>query len=259
MIHVLFCSSAAGTLRQVLSARGKRERVVDLTEWLDWGPIALNDFEEREAWLDHHIPWGDGRWDWIASGPQKFQSKIEKDPDRLIWIAPRSASEQCGLYWYLDRFGGDGASMIVADYPLPGAWRGQSPFALGELRDEEIGALLDQANRELWNPSRFPQSRWRNLCEEASLLRIVEQGTIKSAPAELFDSHLLARCPQTWQKLYRVVGETMVSLWDEGHRVDSTFLTWRLRVLAGQGKIVTTGEIIAFPQPDEILIRSAEQ
>lgn len=156
MIHVLFSSSAAGTLRQLLHSRGIGERVVDLSDDLDWGPVAFDDFEAREAWFNRNIPWKDGSWDWIADAPHNFQYKVERDPERLIWIAPRSASEQCGLHWYLDHFGGHDGSMIVADYPLPGAWRGKPPFTLGELRTLEMGHCFTApiANREILNDFR---------------------------------------------------------------------------------------------------------
>jgi hypothetical protein len=98
MIHVLFSSSAAGTLRVLLRARGVKHRVVDLTETLDWGPISTGSFEDRETWLDRHAPSAIGGWDWIADHVDEFRERVAADTERLIWIAPRSATEQSGLY-----------------------------------------------------------------------------------------------------------------------------------------------------------------
>ena len=127
MLHVVFNSSGAGSLREALWAQGLRQRVVDLTDNLDWGPIATNSFDDRQAWLDSNIPLQEMGWDWIANGAREFEAKVRSDPDRLIWIAPQSASELSALYWYLDLIGGDGARMIVVDYPLQDAWCGMPP------------------------------------------------------------------------------------------------------------------------------------
>jgi hypothetical protein len=126
VIHVLFSSSAAGTLRQVLAERGQRERIVDISDDLDWGPIASANFADREKWFDHHIPNDFGGWDWFSESMDRFNDNVSADPDRLIWIAPHSASEQSGLYWYLENFGGADCEMIIADYPLSEAWKGRT-------------------------------------------------------------------------------------------------------------------------------------
>lgn len=247
MIHILFSSSAAGTLRQVLAARGRRERVIDVNSDLDWGPIAKDGLSGRANWLNRNAPWDEGDWDWIDGSVRKFKSLVESDSDRLIWIAPRSASEQCGLYWYLDQFPDDTASMIAADYPLFDGWRGLPPLSLGELGTDQIGSLLDSAERKAIDSRRFSESRWSELVEERSMLRIVDDGVLKSVSENSFDNFILARCSGDWRKLFRVIGETM-GYACEFHRLDSVFLSWRLRVLAAQGAIQTTGEITAFPQ-----------
>jgi hypothetical protein len=261
MLHVVFSSSGAGSLRQALSAQGLRQRVVDLTDNLDWGPIVTNSFDERRTWLDKNIPLQGMAWDWIGDSAREFEVKIRSDPDRLIWIAPQSASELCGLHWYLDLIGGDGATMIVVDYPLQDAWRGSPPRGLGELNADRFLGLLNDAERQPWNPVRFPEGRWKELRAEASLLRIVNGGPIKSVREDYFDEQLLAKCSNKWQKCYRVIGDTMVSLWEQNHHHDDLFLCWRLRVLAEQKQIVSNREIVghAFSRSDPLLIRLGPQ
>ena len=217
--------------------------MVDLTEWLDWGPIATGNFQDRANWLDRNVPDGIAAWDWIPDAVARFQEGVATDPDRLIWIAPLSAQEQAGLYWYFDQFGGTGARIIVADHPLPGAWQNQPPFSLGELGEEQMAELLDECSISPWDPARFPADHWRILMADGALLRVVDEGKLRSAPADHFDHLLLAHCSSAWVKWYRVVGGAMGDGWEAGHRVDSSFLFWRLRELIEQGEVACDGRL----------------
>ena len=255
MLHVTFSSSAAGMLRQVLGDRRDRAKVIDLNDDLDWGPIAVESLDERGAWFDHNSPLGFrdrddagllpefAKWDWLASGELRFRNAVSADPDRIIWIAPNSAAEQAGLYWYLDQFGGVGTKMIIADYPLRGAWEGEIPPRLGALDEAQITELLDESPRIFWDASRFPADRWRQLITENALLRVLKDGDLQSVPEDFFDHHLLARCPENWTKSHRVIADAMIASWDDGRDPNVYLLTWRLRDLIGRGQIDCDGEL----------------
>ena len=242
MIHVLFSSSAAGTLRALLRTRGSEDRVVDLVDTLDWGPISTGSCEDRADWLNRHVPNGPWGWDWIADDVDEFRKSVANDPERLIWIAPRSAAEQCGLYWYLTQFGGADARMIVADYPLDG-WRGEAPDGLGVLSEEAIAELLDGCPHLPVDPVRFPADRWKTLVDENALIRIMDGGALRSAPDDFFDELLLARCPSEWTNWPRVIGYTMADSLDFGYHPCDRLLLWRLRELVQREQIVCYGEL----------------
>lgn len=239
MIHVLFSSSGAGTLRVLLRASGLKQRVVDLCESFDWGPISTGSFEDRETWLDRHVPNDFAGLGWITDEADEFRDKVATAPDRVIWMAPRSATEQSGLYWYLAQFGGVNARMIVADYPLRGAWRGEAPTGLGGLQPEAIAELLDECPRLPVDPSRFPEDRWKTLVDENALIRIVDDGVLRSAPEDYFDKFLLACCPSEWTSWRRVIGDC----WDCDHSPCDRLLLWRLRELVQREQIVCDGEL----------------
>ena len=249
MIHVLFSSSAAGTLRQVLRSRGRQERVVDLTEWLNWGPIASDDFQHRAQWLSQNVPSDDmmGDWEWIIEHAAEFKQQVGSDPDRLIWIAPRSAHEQAGLYWYLEQFGGVGANMIIADYSLGYGHRDEPPSGLGVLSDDVMAQLLDNCPLAEWNQSRFPGDKWRSLMADDALLRIVEDGTLRSVSSDYLDKYLLQRIGTEWTKSLRVIGYAMGDIWGADHGADDLFLLWRLRELIRSGAIVCNDGLPTYP------------
>lgn len=248
MIHVLF-STAAGTLQQLLKARGRTDCVAHFTDALDWGPIQTDDFADREAWFDRFAPMDSGKCDWLAESAFKFRQKIAAAPERLIWISPRCQCDLSGLHWFLAEFGGAGSQMIVADYPLHGTWRDEPPLRLSELQEEQIAELLDGCPRKAWNPSHYPENRWRTLMAEGAYLRIVEGGILRSVEADYFDHFLLERCPADWVKAHRVAGDTLGDIWDAGHSPNVGFLFWRLRELIQRGAIISEGELPLFGDP----------
>lgn len=249
MIHVLFCSSAAGSLRQVLRARGRHERVIDLTEHLDWGPIGSGDFEERAGWFDRKVPskFASG-WDWIVEHVSEFGAWVEDDPNRLIWIEPHSARELSGLHWYLERFGSSGAEMLIAP-------QYKSIIGLGVHGTDSMADLLDNFHRESWDENRFPAERWSELRQENSLLRIVKDGVLQSAPSDHFDEFLLRRCSSNWTEWMRVVGNAMIDVDRAGQGIDDLFLQWRLRDLIRREVVSANGELPLYGEPAVTLVR----
>jgi hypothetical protein len=110
--------------------------------------------------------------------------------------------------------------------------------------DENLMAeLLDECPRAPWDTERFPAGRWRRLVAENALLRVVKEGVLQSVAEDFFDEFLLASCPQEWSKWPRVEATAMISLWDAGHRGDSTLIHWRLRELVRRGAIVCDGDL----------------
>lgn len=260
MIHVIFSSSGAGSLRQALKGCGRQERVADILDDLSWGPIATGDFAERQAWLNQNLPSGsdDAMWSWVADEPQEFLNKLEFHDEHLVWVAPQNAKELCGLHWYLDHFGGERASFILVDKGFPGSWKGEAPQGLGELGAEEFQYVLENAERQSWDEKRFPKGHWTRLCNEGTNLRLLMQGAAVSVPDDYLDDVIHQQCTTDWRKLGYVVGETMVALWDGNHTKGDDFTKWRLREMHRLGKIVINGSITYYAKPDEpTLVRLA--
>lgn len=244
ILHILFSASAAGSLKQVLTVRRSRDEVVGLADCLAVGPIATGKADDRAAWFDAHVPDAHG-WDWIAGSTQDFLSRIWAWPgERLPWIAPRSACEQCGLQYYFEQVPDAAAGpMIIADEPLSGGWSDAPPLGLGELPAELMAALLDDAPRREWPGERALGELWRRLRREDGLLRIVEQGALRTVSEDHFDYLLLKHCPGDWQKWSRVVGYAMIEAMEEGHQTGDAFFIWRLRELVERGRIECQGEL----------------
>ncbi|HEY0627888.1 MAG TPA: DUF3658 domain-containing protein [Sphingomicrobium sp.] len=247
MIHILFSPSAAGTLRQALRSRGIRDRVVDLTEWLDWGWIASDRVADRLRWFEEIAGFD---WAWLAECHSKFLTEVAADEDWLTWIAPRSAQEQCGLFWFMHHSENPPSQIIVADYPLLGSRRGGIPQSLGELGPDLMGQLLDSGPRHEWDSWRFPRDKWSLLMDDAAVLRVTENDVLQSAPSDHYDQWILSWCPSDWTKWSRVVGNAMAHA---DQPISDLFLRWRLQKLIESGTIECNGELPAWdhPQPTE--------
>lgn len=243
-LHILFSPSAAGSLKQVLTVRRSGDEVVGLSDCLAMGPIATGNPDERSAWLDERIPQHVG-WDRIARSTLDFLSTIRSwRGERLTWIAPRSACEQCGLHWYFEQVPEAAtAPMIIADGPLSGGWSEAPPLGLGELPAELMADLFDHAPRRQWPGPVTSGETWRRLRGEAGLLRIVEQGALRTVSEDYFDPLLLDRCLRDWEKWSRVVGRAMIDAMEEGHHIGDSFFIWRLRDLVERGRMECRGDL----------------
>jgi hypothetical protein len=186
---------------------------------------------------------------------EEFSEEASAVERPVVWLAPRSANELSALFWYAHHVGIDGAQMRVADFPLKGGWRNEPPLSLGELPLELLGLVLDRP-AEPWDPQRFPLDRWTQLVREASLLRVVLNGRLQSVPADFFDGALLKNAPAAWTPFYRIIGQTMAEAMDD-HRLDDSFLRWRLSELIRAGELELHGSLAVHGVKDAGRVRRA--
>jgi len=258
MVHVIFSSSAAGSLRQALSAASVREKVVDLCDNLSWGPIAPADFSDRAVWFDLNMPRADDGWEWLEEEEKRFAQGLAQDSDHLLWVAPHNARELCGLHWYLDRFDGAKARMIVVGRDVSTGGPKQTIRGLGCLHPKHYEHLLRSAAPEPYDPGRFPASSWSELARDATSLRVVEDGQITSVAEDHLDAALLAEITTEWRKCHRVIAGAMISLWEEDRDTDDVFWLWRIRELSRLGVIDTNREVRYEHSPHEpMMVRKA--
>lgn len=254
MLHVFFSPSAAGSFRQALRRKRIDQPVVDLTDGMSWGPIACS-FADRQHWMNKHVPADWGEWDWIGEADRRIADPHEIHPDRQLWVADSSASDLCGLHWYLDRFGSEGMAIRLIDQShVPSRWDGPL-LSLGTINADQFAWLIDHVEAQPWDRQRFPVERWAELQRDDALLRVIEGGRLTSVVADRFDDHLLRHCSGEWRREMRVVGDAMGSLWDDGHHMSDAFLAWRLRALAEAGVIESNRPIILHARDEPVMVR----
>jgi hypothetical protein len=229
----------------VLDGRGSADPVVSLSHCLAIGPISSGTLDERMQWLNKTVP-NHLDWGWVRESTEQFLATVRAAPgERLVWIAPQSACEQCGLQWFFEQFDSAASKpMIIADQPLSrGGWVNGPPLGLGELPKDLITELLDRAPRRAWPAERSTPNLWRRLRAEDSLLRIVDDGRLRSVEPDFFDPLLIEHTPDESTKWSRVVGRTMVEAAERGHNIGDAYLVWRVRELVKQGRIACEGEL----------------
>lgn len=229
-LHVVFGLSPAGTLRRALSELGRREQVLDLMDVLSVGPIASDSLESRAEWLSSEL----GSDDWLDGLKEDAELPARSSEDNrhvVAWYAPNRADSLAGFLWWLSQMGrAEISTMCVPDLGL------QGHEAIMKLVGQQV-YLADDERESL-------QAEWRALRSENALLRIVQNGHLKSASIDYFDDLILNFVPSEWRLAMRVVGDAFSTIGlDTGHDILPEFTFSRLRFLAGSGAIEWNGAL----------------
>jgi len=252
-LHIVFSPSAAADLREALRQTGRDDEVVAMFDDLSFGPIAPGDPATRARWIEDEL--GYEGWEEVGAEMDAFWTRtLEHRGRRVAWPSRRSANDYAGYLELLWRLGDapceivDMTDAVVAPSqddddeievapPRPviclsllPAWRIVSCGFLDRAKP------LDDAARDAYH------SQWGRLREENAPLRVIENGTLVSAPLTYFDERLLSGAQPMWRKAARVVAEAMmVDHDDELHQVGDLVLGARLADLAEAGRLEWRG------------------
>jgi hypothetical protein len=247
-LHILFCSSAAGSLEKALHDAGRSDRVVvsDFDN-LALGPINPPDLQTRLHWMQEELRCTS--WEWAQAEEEAFwKAALAEDVRRVAWMSRRSAPEYCGFLEWLWRLGDLPCEVIdLTDMPV-GSRRA---FLVSLLDAEEIASngLWDRAEPLDVAVRERHHSLWRRLRAENAPLRVVDADGLRSAPITFFDRQLLSFAKTTWQKPARIIGAVMaewVAPWPsmepyfqagDGILADRVFALVEAGVLEGRGDL----------------------
>lgn len=229
-LHIAFSSSFAGSLRLALKASGREDRVVCAFDNLAYGPIASGDAEEREAWIDTEM--GVENWrEVIDRGDDVLVASRSVGGEIIAWYSPNVASIAAGFLWWLSQIGDRPCSIIRAN-------------SLPRLQDAEVAALSGQELPLSDTDRAAYHARWEQLRQENAPLRVLEGGSLVSAPIDHFDAALMANVSSEWQKMAKIVGATLVDQLETGaYQTDDLLLRARLVALAERGDLDWRGEL----------------
>ena len=161
----------------------------------------------------------------------------------MVWLTRRSAAEYCGFLELLSLLP-EKSEICLADFTeqkfsVDKANTMEASISLGHLNEEnmETGFQIESISkiRELVPLIQM----WKDLKNENAALRIVENNRLISKSEDYFDEFLFRYISASWQKLYRVVGEAVVSSWENGHRVSFDWFNQRIERLAKDGFVET--------------------
>ena len=240
MLHICFSSSASGIIRRILRARARNETVFTFVDDLSAGPITDVCGGERKAWYLKYFAEDMIETEQLWDGQIGFWSKaiFSQDP-LMVWLTRRSAAEYCGFLELLSLLP-EKSEISLADFT-------SQEFDVGKTKETCISiGSLNEANMDTGfqiqtstSPADWNQllQMWKNLKRESASLRIVEHNKLFSKLQDYFDGFLFQHLSGDWQSLHRVVGEAVVSSWENDHRVSFYWFNQRIRELTKNGFI----------------------
>ena len=227
IVHVVFTPSGASCLRTALKGAGRDDEVVADFDNLSFGPINPPD-ASRANWVESELGWTG--WDEVASSSETFwREALSPDRRKVAWLSRRSTMEYANFLEWLWRLGNAPCAVVDLTDAMVSHRTEHGPprpprlaISVAMLHHDII------ANEELWNLAAPLQTStrtsyldlWRQLRDENAPLRVIESGTLRSAPITFFDSLLMSHATDEWQKVTKIVGEGLVAEWDDGASSD---------------------------------------
>jgi len=243
VLHIAPGYSAGGSLQAALRAAERNEALLKWPDDLSAGPINPGSPEERNAW------WGrcDGS---LADELTKFWERVEAADERLVvWFGRNSASEYTFFLNWADRLGSrpyDIIDVTLLEFPSAQPGPNDSPTwqaaAASMLNMDNMKMLLGSERRISADEASRARERWSLLRSENAPFRVVGEDGVVSAPVDHFDPLLLEQTGGDWQRVARVIGNTMGRNSTPYHQVGDLMLLDRLVALVEAGLLEVDGD-----------------
>jgi hypothetical protein len=251
-LHVVFSPSAAVDLRRALAEIARADHVVCPFDRYSFGPINPPDAEARRRWVEDEL--GYEGWEEAIGQTDEFWRESLSGRDRKVaWFSRRSAQEYAGFLEWLWRLGDLPCEIVdLTDVMVVGRGQDGKPtppkqaVSVALLPWYQIldNGLLDRAKRLSSAMREQYVDLWGRLRSENAPLRVLDAGSLTSAPITYFDALLLSCAARNWQKAALVVGKALASFWDD-RLVQSgdLVLAARVRALADARRLEAQGDL----------------
>ncbi|MNH93830.1 putative hydrolase [compost metagenome] len=255
-VHIAFDDSASGSLRVAL--RGlDGEKVVCLNDNLMVGP--LSDIHEQGGFAKR-LQW----WEESMNGRDREEAAEYLLMAAIVWCqwparlddlpiviwASDSAAEQIGLRRLLAVLSKEADVSLVNPSTLLNRGNSEQVYQhTGEISSEKLAPLLVHAERLLPEAREVYISDWYRLIAEEGVLRLFEDGKLRSVSEDYFDESILlaARKLKAFNGKYiksaRLVGEVIGY---SEQRISDSFIEYRVRRLIEARKLSYTGDLKAM-------------
>lgn len=244
-LHVFFGCSAAATLKDALETVERGDEVVGLPDSFSFGPIAGDDAEARQKWVEEQL--GYTGWEEITDRSAEFLKQSLSHPAPVtLWTSRNVASDQAGFLWWLTHAGDRPVSIIEAG-------------CLHILGAPELLNLLSTAIPLPGGMRTDCLAHWKQLQAENAALRVIEAGKLVSAPITYFDAQLVGHATTDWRKMAMLVGLTLSDFADaEVYQTGDLVLGARLADLAEEGALEWRGDLTSMHKCELRLPRNSQ-
>ena len=240
--HIVFGVSTSGSLKMAI-----QENIICFDDIFSIAPISeLHEAEgiaKRHEWLDGHLNMEDEESFTYEKNCMKTIEKLSEIPEShpiYIW-AGENAHEQTALMFILDQLKNHSNEIIWVNpnklYDIRYS---------GEMNSEQLTALLkDENSQTLLSKDALHEfeKQWKKLSENESMLRVWEDGKVKTVQVSYFDEFILevvkeAGGEEDFIMAARVVGEVIGNL---EQYIGDRFIEYRIIHLALSGKLTLQG------------------
>jgi hypothetical protein len=229
---------------------GRDDQVIASFDDLSFGPINPPDASLRAKWVENEL----GRADWssVAEDSGRLWEEARFPNGRIVaWLTRRSAKEYAGFLDWLWRLGDqpcdviDLTDVMISYHTEEGEPQQQSAMSLGMLSPDRIceDNLWDLAEPLETTAREQHLDVWRKLRLENAPLRVLDGDRLVSAPISFFDSMLMSFVTEDWQRVARIIGQSLVSSADDSLvAIDDILLRARVNALVECGRLEIRGQ-----------------
>jgi len=255
MIHVVFNESEVDLMKEVIgldeTLAGEVLQIKD-----DYAVGPLHQLDTDEGWQARHDWWISllENSHYAGANTVKFddrktvfelKEKLMADPALEIWIwMGQNQHDVSGYFWLMPQlreFVGRIMILYLNNLPFINE-KGQIfyPSWIGDIQAKEFLKAKKLARPITLSEFEVDPDEWKRLCEENSMVRVLEGGKKIIGKEEVFyDSDIIRNLTPEWQKAARVITNTL-------HRMKiktgDVFLMWRMKKLIADGRIEVTGD-----------------
>ena len=256
MIHIVFNESEVELMQQVITLDEiLAGEVIQIKDDFATGPLAGIDTEEgwqsRYNWhmsLLEGSPYANSvsiRFD-DRETVKQIKEKLDSNAEEQVWIwMGQNQHDVCGYYWLMTQlksYAGRVMVLYLNNLPFINE-KGQIfyPSWLSEIQPKEFLKAKKLSRPITLSEFEVDPDEWKRLCEENSLVRILEGGKkIVGKDETFYDNEILKNLTRDWQKATRVLSNTLNRM---KIKTGDVFLMWRLKQLIADGKVEVTGDI----------------
>lgn len=257
MIHVVFQEADVDVLKKAIELdESLAGEVLEIKDDYAVGPLEALD--EPEGWQRRLGLWKElllaspyssnmSSFDMIDDRlvVHKLKKLLEEAPKEEVWIwMGQNQHDVCGYYWLipqLKEFQGRVVVLYLNNLPFINE-KGQIfyPTTLHQIQPKEFLKAKKLNRKVTLSEFEVDPDEWKRLSSENAMIRILEGGKkIVSKEDSFYDKDILAGLTNDWQKgnraMHNIQGKMKIKTGD-------VFLLWRIRQMAGEGKIEMNGD-----------------
>ena len=254
MIHIVFETPNMFALKAAIELdESLQGEVIEIKDDYMVGPLAniyeTDGYQERRDWWKNLLefsPYEDQTniVDDKLAVHQLIRSLEENETEKVwIWMG-QNAHDVCGYYWLMPQlraFQGRLEILYLNNLPFINE-KGNIfyPTHLHEIQPKEFLKAKKLARPITLSVFELDPDEWKKTCLENAGVRFLEGGKkIVGKPAEFFDADLLQNITGEFQKLSKVLSNTLNKM---KIKTGDVYLVWRLIELGKQGKLDVQGD-----------------